>query len=242
MLSKINALAGQLNANTENSSSNVQKTSGDEGTLYSLQQQMSASYQEKSGSNYTGIKLDLSNSVEMGVHGKTAQMVLETNVRLSIESTFQGVDPEADGESGSTPGLNPEATAKRMMDFAQKFMNGFLQGSEEGDGDNKSLADFIEEVKASIDEGFEKARGELAGENGELAGGIEDIFDEVKNYLEEYLKIFASNAEGDVAELAEGEAAEAVSESASNEIAEENVKAANSQSEIPETILERLGR
>ncbi|MFP4687789.1 MAG: DUF5610 domain-containing protein [bacterium] len=257
MLSEINALSNQISSATE-TGAQVRNKETTTDNNYSQQQQLKFSQEQQDENGYAGVKLDLSNSVEMGVHEKTARMVIETNVRMSIESSFQGVEPsESSGEEGKNVGLgsNAEETARNLIDFAKKFLDGFMDDSQETKGEDgeKTLADFIEKIKGAADEGFESAREELAGENDELQNEIAEIFEEVKNYFEEYLEIFGSLEAGEeagetVKEAGEDKEAaetsgkvEEANEQAAAEIASENQRAADN-AVIPPGLQERLGR
>jgi hypothetical protein len=249
MLSEINALSNQINTAAE-SGAKVQNKETSTSTNYSLQQQLSASYQEKSENGYTGVTLDLSNSVEMGVHEKTARMVIETNVRVSIESSFQNVEPSGSQAGNVGFGADAEGTAKNLIAFARKFMQGFMKGSGEAEGADegeKTLVDFIDKLKGAADEGFENARQELAGSDGEMQEEIAAIFEQVRNYFEEYLKIFDSVQENnqpaetvETPEVEENSEAKETDESAVAEIAQENQRAVGNGS-IPPGLQERFG-
>ncbi|MGM0380552.1 MAG: DUF5610 domain-containing protein [bacterium] len=226
---------------------------------FSASRQLSASSELQSGNNYTGVKLDISQNMDMGVHDKTAQMVMETNVRLSIESRFEDIPAQEQSESSGENKYTPQETANRLMDFAQRFMDGFL---EQADGENteENMQKFVDEIASAAEEGFGEAQKELGGS---LSGGLEKLFNQVHDMFmaeleklnkpensdekdEENSAVANRMAAQNDSESAE-EAAQAVQDSPANaeenllqDIIAENNKIAAGSEQIPPAISEKL--
>lgn len=199
MLSPMNALANQSSstANRGESPEIVEANSGNEnsqnaeivsnqnkgGLLYEASRQLSASSEMKSENQYAGVKLDINQNMEMGVHDKTAHMMIETNVRLSIKSRFEGIPANESAEQPAKNKFNPEDTAKRLVNFARRFMNGFLEKSDNSDS-AESLQEFTAEVADAAEEGFEEARQEF-GDN--FTDKLEKLFSQVHENFKEQL-------------------------------------------------------
>ena len=190
---------GEANGEGEEVDGNAAAGGGEEGSqLYSASRELSATSEVQSGNNYTGVRLDISQDMQMGVHDKTAQMVMETNVRLSIESRFEGVPVEGEPVSGVDNEYPPEETAGRLLDFAQRFMNGFLQETDTED-QQEAMQEFVDEVAEAAEEGFEEAREELGGS---LSSSLDNLFNQVHDLFMDQLAGLEESTEGEEAEEA----------------------------------------
>ncbi len=189
--------------------------------LYSASRQLSAASEVQSDNNYTGVRLDISQNMEMGVHDKTAQMVIETNVRLSIESRFENIPVSDQPSSTADNEYTPEETAGRLLDFAERFMNGFLEETETDDL-QEAMQEFVDEVAGAAEEGFEEARQELGGS---LSASLETLFNQVHDIFMEQLAGL-----GEANEVEESGDAEAEEEATiANRVANQNGPAAAEQ-------------
>lgn len=220
--------------------------------LFSHQETKSAYFQQESDGQSTGVKLDLSKNVSMGVNKKTAQMVIETKVKMSLSARFES----SGGEKGlSLPQGNeeftPGKTAERLFDFAKKIMSDFMEGAEQGEDKSeqadKSEEAFKEEAKKASEKGFKQAKQELGmGLDGEL----KELFSSVQSQFMEMLDLLGEENQAKAAEKAEGQekAEEAQQDSgqpdnsAVEEIAAENSRAATQTNGIPSGIAQLLGR
>ncbi|MFB6354893.1 MAG: hypothetical protein ABEJ65_00040 [bacterium] len=215
MLPIFNPSTGGSQSPIQQPSSEGQSSSGSNG---SGEQRSSDS--EKSSSSSNNVKLDLSGPGGQSVNRKTASLVVESKVRMSIQTTFSA---QAKGEQTPSPQpgnsnfFNPENTANRLSDFAKSFV-------EKGDG---SKQENLEKVKEAVDSGFSEAKNELGGN---LSNPVAILFEKIQTSLKEALS-----------ELEPENEASAQSESSDNvaqDIARENQRAAQSPESIPSSLLQ----
>lgn len=209
-------IIGPTPNNGQSQSSNIQENDKDEST--------SSENPENNGADQA-VKLDLGNSSSRGVHEKTAQMIVETKVRVRIEQSFSFSANESNNGEQATNGngdVNPEETAKRLFEHAKSFFDGFL--SESDQSESEGLEEFKETVREAIDKGFEDARQEI-GEK--PSRSIENLFEQVRTALDEYMDVFEGDEENEEA-TAEGN------------VADQNNRASQGNGAIPPGVVEQL--
>lgn len=182
--------------------------------------------------NTRGVKLDLGQSNQEGVHRKTAQMVLETKVKVSVKRSVSistsstSVNNPSNASATPAEDVNPDETAKRIADFVESIFDEVKTDSSENEDDARQA--FLDNAEQAIDKGFEEARKEVGNDPSDA---IEKLFQEVRTALDEYLEVFGEGT---------GAAESNDSTSAEQAVAEQNANAQNSTSNIPTNLTDGL--
>ncbi|MBQ38810.1 MAG: DUF5610 domain-containing protein [Candidatus Latescibacteria bacterium] len=143
----------------------------------------SISASSKIGTSATSMKGGPADAVLMSVGRKIdvnyAQQVLETELGQSFASALKdaGIEGQAleDVLTGAID-VSPEATAKRIVDFATSFFGAF-QANHADDEGSVQIDGFSQLIKDAVEEGFAQSRDVLEG-IGKISGQVSDDIDE----------------------------------------------------------------
>ncbi len=132
----------------------------------------------------SGVQVDLSQNVSMGVNKNAAQLLIETEVRKSLATQVIG-DAAAAPRPVFRPGdenLEAEEIAGRLIDYAMLLING-------SDSELTSGEEEIARLREAAEAGFASARGVLDSsptqDTESLVGEVRTVFMELLGGLQE---------------------------------------------------------
>jgi hypothetical protein len=133
-----------------------------------------------------GDVLELSNSID----GDYAQKVLNDSLADRLDKAFAEAGVEIDTKGLLESGLDtsPEATAKRIVDFATGFLAAFKSNNPDLE-DTEQIDEFTALIKDAVEEGFEDAGKILQGIgriSAEVQGGIDKTHELVMKGIEDF--------------------------------------------------------
>ena len=129
--------------------------------------------------------LDLGNSRRLPPGEETSFAVLEEKAYARIRATAQVDGAEVPG----TIDRSSESTARRIVNFATRFLEGFAKGR--GGLDEGVLDEFLGIIGGAIDEGFAQAQAVLEGfAGGSLPDEIDGTIARTRDLIDEYLAEF----------------------------------------------------
>lgn len=129
--------------------------------------------------------LDIFNSRGLPPGQETALAVVEERAYLKLRAT---IDLE-DAAPVAGVDYSPEATARRIVDFATGFLDRFAESR--GGLDEEVLDEFMDLIEGAIDEGFAQAREILEGiAGGDLPADVNGTIGRTRDLVDEYLEAF----------------------------------------------------
>jgi hypothetical protein len=129
--------------------------------------------------------LDILNSRGLPPGHETALAVVEERAYLKLQATIdlEEIEPVAGVDYA------PEATARRIVDFATGFLDRFAESR--GGLDEEVLDEFMDLIEGAIDEGFAQARAILEGfAGGDLPDDVDGTIGRTRDLVTEYLEEF----------------------------------------------------
>lgn len=124
--------------------------------------------------------------VSIGAQDQSLALLLNTAIDKINEALAPGLGEDAIQKvADSGLDVSPEATAERIVSLSTAFFSAFKEQNPEED-DSLSLENFLDTIRAGIDEGFESARGILESLNvleGDIASNIDETYDLVQDKL-----------------------------------------------------------
>lgn len=150
-----------------------------------------ASQEKNSEDSVSGIKLDLGDTGENGVHRETARFVAEQNIRIEIGQSFSFSRQTIESPVSENINVNPydpnETTAQRLAQGAEEFLPGLVE--ENGGSEEAARKELQQTVQNAVEKGLEGARNQL---DGGMTKEIEQIFDKIETALDRFLEVFGS--------------------------------------------------
>lgn len=124
-----------------------------------------------------------------GVPAGEALLLVEERAYAHLRGRVEIDDAVIRGPRYAPIDTSPEATARRIVGFATKFLDGFAEGR--GGLDEGVLDEYMAIIEGAIDEGFSQARAILEGIGGgevpdEIDRSVDRTYDLVKEYLAEW--------------------------------------------------------
>jgi hypothetical protein len=130
-----------------------------------------------------------------------SQRVLETELGQQLGSALQDAGIEGQALTDVLSGVldtSPEATAKRIVDFATSFFGAF-QANHAEEGGEAQVSGFTDLIRDAVEEGFAQSRDILEG-IGQISSGVSDDIDQTYDLVMQGIDDFA---EGQRLSLAE---------------------------------------
>jgi hypothetical protein len=133
-------------------------------------------------------------SVEIGLSAnmtvEDANTILWDRLADRINEAFRQAGVEVDIREVERQGLDtsPEATAKRIVDFATGFLGVYAEGHTD-EGEEGRLEGFMSLIRDAIDQGFAEARDILSG-IADISGPISDAIDRTYELVQKGLEDF----------------------------------------------------
>ena len=136
-------------------------------------------------------------SVGGSVDTNYAQQVLETELGQSFANALRdaGIEGQAlDDVLSGVIDFSPEATAKRIVDFASSFFGAFQANNADQDG-NSQIDGFSELIRGAIEKGFAQAKDILEG-IAKISQGVTADIDETLVLVMKGIDDFAEGKRG----------------------------------------------
>ena len=139
-------------------------------------------------------------SVGGSVDTNYAQQVLETELGQSFTNALRnaGIEGQAlDDVLSGVIDFSPEATAKRIVDFASSFFGSFQANHADQDGESQ-IDDFTALIRGAVEKGFAQAKDVLEG-LAKISEGVAADIDETLVLVMKGLEDFAEGKRGALA-------------------------------------------
>jgi hypothetical protein len=143
-------------------------------------------------------------SVGGSVDTNYAQQVLATELGQSFANAMRdaGIEGQAlDDVLSGVIDFSPEATAKRIVDFASSFFGSFQANNADQDG-NSQIDGFSELIRGAIEKGFAQAKDILEG-IAKISAGVAAYMDETFVLVMKGIDDFAEGKRGVLAAAAD---------------------------------------
>ena len=132
------------------------------------------------------VQIDLAANLNI----ESANQILKDQVAEKINQAFKdaGVDIDIREVERQNLDTSPEATSKRIVDFATGFLGAFAQNHKDQDEVSR-LEDFMSLVRSAIDDGFAGAMEVLKG-IADISGPISENIDKTYGLVQDGLEAF----------------------------------------------------